>query len=150
MVKRCRTENSEMADGERFDNCDCENYRQECDKLTLQVTELARQNRAYISEAQKYKTLLAESNQKSQQEQAENKKMKEEIKKETEQRNGYKKLFTKSLQNRLIDQKSLNAEKSKVSLLDQRIRDLEEKLKAAECHNAKLTSILAKFPPPRM
>ena len=173
MAKRCRIENSEFAKRAKFDalvsrnDVYCEDYQQECDKITIQVSELGRKNRAYISETQNYKTWLAESNQRLRKEQAVNEKLKEAIENKTQQRDEYKKRWQsavkdlnrekirstekKDLEERLINQMHLlNAERTNVSTLNQRIQNLEEKLKAAEEHNAKLTSLLVKFPPPRM
>ena len=40
-----------------------EDLKLQCDKLTVQMTELARKNRFYIEEAEKHKTSLAKANQ---------------------------------------------------------------------------------------
>ena len=139
-----------------------EDLQKECDKLAVQVTELARKNRAYILEAKNYRTLLAEANEALRQMQAENEKLKQEIREETEQRKNYKKKWywavkdldrerwrsndKRALERSLMNQtQQLNAERAKVSKLNREIRDLQQQVKAAEEHDIKLTSLLAKF-----
>ena len=173
MAKRCLSEKYEIRKRAKIDpwvpdnHSDSEDLKRECDKLTIQITEVARKNRAYISEAQNYKTWLAEASQKLRQEKAESDKLKAIIRNETEQRNDFRKKWhsaikdldqekkrsseKRALEGRLIDQiQLLNAERTKVCALNQQVQALEEKLKAAEEHNARLTSLLVKFPPPRM
>ena len=109
MEKPCLSEQPCCAKRRKLD--ESEDLELECDKLTVQVTELARKNRCFIekiecletdlklekqlyversqaldSEVRDFETLLAEVSDKLFHEKSENDKLREEIKKETEQR----------------------------------------------------------------